>query len=227
MSLIDTIEIYLYRKSTRQTIMTKKIEKNKKRFNDLLLATNRTGIEYIFEELENIGFYEAPASGCSHLNVVGGLLAHSLNVYDEAMDIARFHNSVRPELKTDLQEDSIAIAALLHDVCKSDNYQLAYRSKKQIDGSWQKYECFEAGHTHFPCGHGEKSVILLLKWGLELKDEEMLAIRWHMGPWDLAFNSIEQTKSMDRSTLISPLVGIIQCADFLATKILENKFKEN
>jgi hypothetical protein len=56
---------------------------------------------------------------------------------------------------------------------------------------------------------------------LELTDAEMLAIRWHMGPWGLNFNSIEEQKNYDASKVLYPLVTIIQVADSLAAGILE------
>ena len=31
-----------------------------------------------------------------------------------------------------------------------------------------------------------RSVILLLRWGLKLTDEEICAIRWHMGAFDMS-----------------------------------------
>lgn len=195
--------------------------KDKIRFNEILLATKRDGVEYVIEELEHIGFYDAPASGSHHLCKAGGLVMHSLNVYDEAMALAGHYITMRPELKNLLHDDSIAISGLLHDVCKADIYKKTVRSRKSIDGSWEKFDCFEAGHSSFPCGHGEKSVIQLLRWGLELTEDEMLAIRWHMGPWELAYQSLDQTASIERSVSMYPLVGIIQSADFLASNILE------
>ena len=59
----------------------------RKRFNDLLLKTGRRGIENVLAELERLGFYEAPASTRFHGSYPGGLLEHSLCVYDEAVVI--------------------------------------------------------------------------------------------------------------------------------------------
>ena len=70
-------------------------------------------------------------------------------------------------------------------------------------------------------GHGEKSVIQLLLSGLELQDDEMLAIRWHMGAFGLNLNSYEEIRNYDTARLTHPLVCIVQSADSLAAGLLE------
>ena len=72
-------------------------------------------------------------------------------------------------------------------------------------------------------GHGEKSVILLLCSGLALNDDEMLAIRWHMGAFGLNQNSYEDERCYDTARTLYPLVSIIQVADNLAAAIMERK----
>lgn len=52
----------------------------KEEFLQLLRSTNRDGIDYVIEALEDLGFFKAPASTRFHLNEEGGLLEHSLNV---------------------------------------------------------------------------------------------------------------------------------------------------
>ena len=59
-----------------------KIDKDavKAEFIEMLRSTKREGVEYVIEEIERLGFFEAPASANHHLNVEGGLTLHSLNV---------------------------------------------------------------------------------------------------------------------------------------------------
>ena len=59
-------------------------------------------------------------------------------------------------------------------------------------------------YKNFPMGHGEKSVILLLCNGLSLYDDEMLAIRWHMGAWGINMNSFEDQRCYDTSRKLYP-----------------------
>ncbi len=157
-------------------------DKSRIRFEKLLRDTGRENIDYVLEDLDNWGFFEAPASSQGHGAFAGGLLEHSLNVYDAAMDARKSMIELRPDLEPDLDVDSIAIAALLHDVCKADFYRLVKKKRRNEVGQYEEFEQYEIHDENFPVGHGEKSVILLLQSGLDLKDDEIYAIRWHMGP---------------------------------------------
>ena len=55
-------------------------EKNKKEFITFLYSTEREGMSNVIEQLDDLGFFQAPASSKFHLNHDGGLLEHSLNV---------------------------------------------------------------------------------------------------------------------------------------------------
>lgn len=198
-----------------------KLKENEKRFKELLLATGRPEIDYVLERLETMGFFRAPASVCKHLCVEGGLCQHSLNVYDEAMGLKALQDDLHPGIGRLFPDESIAIAALLHDVCKTDLYRKVTRQSKDLDGSWKKDSAFEASNDAFPVGHGEKSVIMLLQWGLDLSDAELLAIRWHMGAWNLPFQSQDIIKQYNQAKKSHPLVALIANADDLATNIIE------
>ena len=91
---------------------------NKERFIELLHSTGRAGVDNVISNLDDLGFFEAPASTVFHLNTPGGLLQHSLNVYDEAVVLAKGQAEFRPEMAEKLKDDSLIIAALLHDVGK-------------------------------------------------------------------------------------------------------------
>lgn len=179
-------------------------------------------MENVLEKLNEYGFFEAPASTKFHLACKGGLLEHSLNVYEAAMFIREQILLRRPELEKQLPIDSIAICALLHDTCKTDIYKEGILNRKNADGYWEKYLGFSVDYNAgLPLGHGEKSVIMLLSWGLELTPEEMLAIRWHMTAWDLPMQSPEHKESLNAAKAKTPLVSLIQSADGIATGLLE------
>lgn len=196
-------------------------EKNQERFCSILRATGRDGIEYVIEDLTDWGFFDAPASARNHFNFPGGLAQHSLNVYDMAMAMRESVLKLRPDAEKFLSPDSIAIAALLHDVCKTDIYRLTRRKQRNEIGVWEEVEAYDVDYSNLPVGHGEKSVIMLLRSGLDLEDAEIFAIRWHMGPWDLPAQSIEMDKSYRMAQQKSPLVALIHTADTLAAQILE------
>ena len=195
---------------------------NKATFNRILAGTNRNGIEQVLVKLEELGFFEAPASSKFHLSCKGGLMEHSMNVYNAALMIREQAVKSRPELEEQLPLDSVAICTLLHDVCKTDIYKEGILNRKNADGFWEKYLGFQVDYNSgLPLGHGEKSVIMLLSWGLELKPEEMLAIRWHMTAWDLPMQSPEHKESLNAAKAKTPLVSLVQLADGFASGLLE------
>lgn len=193
------------------------------RFEQLLRDTGRDNIEYVLEDLDAWGFYSAPASSQGHGAYPGGLLEHSLNVYDAAMMAREDMIKQRPDLEDELSAESIAIAALLHDVCKADYYKLVRKKRRNEVGGYEDIDVYEIHDERFPVGHGEKSVILLLQSGLDLRDEEIYAIRWHMGPWNL---SREDEKYYRQASKATPLQPLIHAADTLASAITERPYKK-
>ena len=140
---------------------------NRKEIIDLLRSTQRTGIENVIAWLDtDPSFYVASGARIHHDNVIGGLAAHSLRVYN----LAKADWESRDEaFKTKYPLESIIISALLHDVCKKDVYFI------DADGNptWN-----EENHRK---GHGLRSVHLLEELGLALTPDERMAIWWHMG----------------------------------------------
>lgn len=194
----------------------------KEKFAELLRSTGREGVDIVLRNLERLGFFEAPASTVFHLNVAGGLLEHSMNVCEMALMLREQLIAKDASLEARLPLDSVILVSLLHDVCKSEVYKKGTRNKK-IDGVWHEVDVYEVDYTACPLGHGEKSVIRLLKWGFDLTEDEILAIRWHMGAWDLAFQSAEMKGNISAAKDKAPLCTLLQCADGLASGILENK----
>ncbi len=192
----------------------------KDEFISILKATNRKGIDKVVDYLEKAGFFVAPASVNRHLSHDGGLLEHSLNVYRTAMALRRQMVELKPELEPRLPEESVAVATLLHDVCKSNIYRKITKYRKDEQGRWEQYDGYDTDYSRFPFGHGEKSVVMLLRLGLELTNDELLAIRWHMGAWDLSFQSYESKSNISVASDV-PLVSIVQAADSLAAHLLE------
>jgi hypothetical protein len=198
----------------------------KQEFLELLRSTGRDGVEDVIDELENNGFFLAPASAGHHLNKEGGLVQHSLNTCKAALVVWEGMKTLEPTLEREVKRDNVIIASLLHDVCKSDIYVRTTKKRKNALGQWEDSEGYKVTYKNLPIGHGEKSVVMLLYSGLEITESEMLAIRWHMGAWDLNFNSFEQLRSYDTAGSLHPLVSIIHAADTLASKIMEQDTEE-
>jgi len=197
------------------------MNEKKEHFIKLLRSTGREGMESVINYLERSEFFTAPASTKHHMSVEGGLMEHSLNVFDVAMAIRKPIVDMRPEMEGRLPEKSIIIAALLHDICKANIYKKTKRWGKNAQGQWEQYDIYETDYSRMPVGHGEKSVIMLLSLGLKLTIDEMVAIRWHMGAWDLAFQSFESKSNINEASNRYPLLSLIQSADNMASRILE------
>lgn len=197
------------------------MENLKQQFIDKLLSTGREGMENVIKHLDRLGFFVAPASTRFHLNVKGGLMEHSWNVCNTALMLREQMIQMKPSLAEKLPEESVVIAALLHDVCKSNIYKETLVSRKNDQGYWEKVPGYDVDYSGLPLGHGEKSVIMLLTLGLKLTKDEMLAIRWHMTAWELAFQSAEQKSNIQKAKEIAPLCTILQTADGLASALLE------
>ena len=146
----------------------------KEKFIELLKSTNRPGIEDLISFLEKTDFFTAPASTRFHGSFEGGLVEHSLKVY-EILDYKAKNNV----LKLEIPDDTIKIVSLLHDICKTNFYKVDYRNAKNALGVWEKVPYYTIDDT-IPYGHGEKSVMMISEY-IKLTPEEKYSIRWHMG----------------------------------------------
>ncbi len=188
----------------------------KEEFLNILEQVKRDGMEQLIAYLEKTDFYKAPASTRFHGNYEGGLLEHSLNVYK----LLRIKLSEEPYSSLlSVPEETIAIVSLLHDICKTSYYTVDYRNKKNEDGVWVKEPYYTVNDT-IPYGHGEKSVMMISKF-IDLKAEEMYAIRWHMGfsePKEL-YTTISNAYEK------YPLALALHEADLEATYLVEARHK--
>ena len=192
---------------------------NKQIFCERLRKTNREGIENIIELFEEQGFFTAPASTKFHLSHEGGLVEHSLNVCDMALEIRKMLIGRDDSLRERLPEDSVIIAALLHDTCKGDIYKPVMKKQKNEFGIWTDVPGYDVDYSSFPLGHGEKSVYMVSGF-MRLTREEAMAIRWHMG-----FSGIEDKNSIGKALEMFPLAFALSVADMEASYFLEGSDK--
>ena len=184
---------------------------SKERFESLLLSTQRKGMSDLIKYLRTTDFYTAPASTRFHGSYEGGLLEHSLNVYD----------MLSQKIETDLwsrysiSSGSAIIVALLHDICKANYYKVDYRNAKNENGEWVKVPYYTVDDQS-PYGHGEKSVMIATEF-IKLTAEEKYAIRWHMGFSEPKENWSYLGNAMDKY----PLVLALHQADMEATHLIE------
>lgn len=187
----------------------------KERFEELLMSVNRDGMDNLIEFIRKSDFYTAPASTRFHGAKDGGLLEHSLNVYTCMQSKA--HNPIWDEYLKDIDNGSLIIMCLLHDLCKTYYYTIEMRNKKNEQGQWVQVP-FYSTDDKIPYGHGEKSVMMIEEY-IKLKPIERYAIRWHMG----AYEPKELWGTLSDAMNKYPLVLAIHEADMEASYLMEAK----
>ncbi len=179
----------------------------------------REGADKLLDFLQNKSdFFTAPASTRYHNAFEGGLLRHSLNVY-KCLCAYMARERVQEEYKLAASDETIAIVALLHDLCKVNFYKVSLRNaKNEQTGQWEKVPYYEI-HDTLPYGHGEKSVYMVSGF-MRLTREEAMAIRWHMG-----FSGTEEKNTIGKALEMYPLAFALSVADMEASYFLEGSDK--
>ena len=172
----------------------------------------REGADKLLEYLISSDFFVAPASSRFHSSYEGGLCEHSLNVYDCLVSYLKSDRA--KQFGFEYTDESIAIAALLHDLCKIGVYKKGFRNVKDERGAWQRVDTFEYDDK-LPYGHGEKSVYIASGY-MRLTREEAFAIRYHMG-----FSSTEDIRNVGSAFEKFPLGVALWIADMEATYFME------
>lgn len=144
------------------------MEEQKENFMMIYSEIKRPGAEKLLNWLQTTDIFTAPASTKFHGAYPGGLLDHILNVYYRMFPEAR---------RAGYEIETIAVVALLHDVCKLNVYKEHITETRFGNLINYTYE------DNFPLGHGEKSIVLILQH-MDLTADEMIAINWHMGAFD-------------------------------------------
>ena len=187
----------------------------------------RPGAAELLEWLRKSDFYEAPASTRFHLARPGGLVEHSLHVYERLKQLCECETLNNPAFKAPPTE-SVAIVGLLHDICKVGVYiqepknQKTYDPQKVAAASSYQVKHDQLGDFIWETvigyrfedslcfGHGEKSAYIISSF-MKLTREEAFAIRYHMGPWREGEGQ-DASKAYD----MFPLALLTHLADMMA-----------
>lgn len=193
---------------------------NVKRFKKIVTETiERDGIDNLLEWVEHeTDFFTAPASTRYHGSYEGGLVEHSLNVYDRL--VWEMENTVGASWQEIYSPESIAIIALFHDLCKIDRYVITEKWCKDENGDWEAYEAYEYNKEKAEMGHGAQSVFYLQKF-IQLTELEAQAIFWHMGAYDLS--PYASLAACSETFKWNPLAFLTHRADMAATYVTENE----
>ncbi len=183
-------------------------------FRNEMAKVKRDGVDKLMKFIEKSDFYTAPASTRFHGAYEGGLLEHSINVYKCLLQ-KKETPGLWAEKLSEIEEESIIVCALLHDLCKTYYYATEMRNRK-VDGVWIQVPTYTVDDK-IPYGHGEKSVFMIEEF-MKLKPVERYAIRWHMGPYSGQQDWNTLGAAMDKY----PLVLALFEADMEASHLLEH-----
>lgn len=192
----------------------------KKRFKKAVKETiQRDGIENLMEWLENeTNFFTSPASTRYHGSYEGGLVEHSLNVFNQML--FELDTVVGKGWEGLYPMESVAIVALFHDLCKVGQYRETEKWRKDADGQWESYLAYEYDPEQLTMGHGAKSNFFLQRF-IHLTTMEAQAIFWHMGAYDIS--PYANLNGCGAAFETNPLAFLIHRADMAATYVIENE----
>ena len=194
----------------------------------------RPGAEDLLAWLEKSDFFDAPASTRFHLARPGGLVEHSIHVYERLKQLCECEALNNDSFKEPPPE-TIAVVGLLHDLCKVGVYiqepknQKTYDPQKVAAASSYQVKHDQLGDFIWETvmgyrfedslcyGHGEKSVYIISGF-MKLTREEAFAIRYHMGPWQDG-----EKQNAGRAFDLFPLALLTHMADMLATHMDEKE----
>ena len=168
--------------------------------------TTVDGIMKCLEWIRTTDFYTCPASTQYHDSFHSGLLLHTLKVVSKCREL----------LKADTFGLNVSLAkavraCLMHDWCKIGLYESFTKNMKdESKDSWESVTAYKYKYNRSVClGHGAASMFLASKF-FKISYEEALAIRWHMGEYNVASSEISEFSQACRQY---PLVYLLQFAD--------------
>lgn len=198
------------------------------------MAYRWEGVEELLNFIRSSDFYTAPASTRYHLAEEGGLLKHSLHVYDCLMK--KKENPVWKETLSDVSDDTFILVSLLHDLCKTYFYGEELKNRKTYDEEkvkaanprtvkrdangefiWETVPAYVVDDK-YPLGHGEKSVFFIMQF-VKLTMLEIAAIKHHMG----AYCDSSQWNTLGQAYEKYPLALALHESDLEATYLLETE----
>ena len=181
----------------------------KERIKQLLLSTERKGMQNLIEWMEEAGFFDAPCSSKYHLAEPGGLAKHSLNVFHNATKQLTSYYSENEEVVTFDFIDAITITSLLHDIGKAGQYG----KQTYIKNDEQNPEPYKTNKDLLYIPHEVRSLVIISKF-IDLTEEEQYAILYHNG----LYSNLQNFKGKE-----TPLLLILHHADMWASRVVEKE----
>lgn len=170
---------------------------------------DEANIEGLLNWLESTDFFQAPASSQYHDAHVRGLVIHTLRVYNKICDLWAVLDFSSVSIY------SAVLTALCHDWCKIGLYESYERNvKNEETGVWGKVPSYrrKVDNCIGSFGHGVTSLFLASRF-FKLSNEEALAIRWHMGEYNVCNPEMNELHTSNETY---PIVQLLQFADRLS-----------
>lgn len=178
----------------------------------LLIDTKREGMTDLLDYMDEIGFFEAPASTQFHGAYPGALAEHSMNVCLLASVLAK--TWMCPDDYEKLY-DSVVICSLLHDLGKCGQFgKSLYVPNVLKSGKISDTKPFERNKDLLTLPHEVVSCIEITKF-IDLTEDEQLAIAWHNGLYGAFKYEIQGKETL--------LYMIVHFADMWASRVVETK----
>ena len=171
----------------------------------------RQGSTELFDWIVASDFFDAPASTRFHGDHEGGLVEHSVHVWEEMVRLLKAY----PEIKA--TGETVAIITLLHDLCKIGCYKTELRNVKE-GNNWVRRPYYKFDEDFCYGGHGSKSVFLIQRF-MSLSETEAVAINCHMGFADRSPGDYSLGAAYEQY----PLAWLLHVADESASYIRESK----
>ena len=194
------------------------------------IKRSNANIEGLIDKLETTDFFTAPASTRYHNACYGGLLAHSLNVYNNLEMLVKMKG-----LEEVIPEDSILICGLLHDMAKINFYEPTVRNKKVYSEDGSKYDelgkfdwvsekawAVKPESQRFIYGSHEETSEFMARCYIPLKIEESIAILHHHS----GMSNDSTVKNISGLYIRYPVAHLLHIADMLATYLDEESSNE-
>lgn len=158
----------------------------------------------LVKHMEENGFFTAPCSTRHHLAEQNGLLKHSLNVYNTA-------KTIQNALNSDVKEESLIIACLLHDLGKMGEFGKPYYVEKILKSGKQAADPYMTNSELLYIPHEVRSLTVAERF-IQLTEDEAHAILFHNGKYTkVGFEMSEET----------PLQMILHFSDMYCSRSIE------
>lgn len=217
---------------------------------NLLKDVHRKGVVDLTSFLDSSDFYVAPCSTKYHLAIPCGLAQHTLNVIECLITLNKKYSNLYQEesvILAGLSHDLCKVnfyrefdepptdpqVRYLTSLLAKVGLKMPSKLNKSYVGNLIDFmlKTYKKGmeipaytpnyiiEDKLPLGHGEKSLYLIQQY-IELTWDEAVAIRWHMGAWDLA-ESAFQKPAYNEAVNKSKLLTMLTIADTEATHLME------